>query len=464
MLAPIFWKRRALLLARLAFYVSLSQSVLTGPGSGLAAADSLIPNETFKLKNGMRVILHEDHRAPFVAVQVTYRFGPLYESPPSRGLAHLFEHLLESYAEHLPRSPAAYLWEAGAVQLRSRLTPDRTDFWSVVPSANLATALWVESDRMGFALPAVDKEIIAFYKKAIELEARLRLSSEPYAMGDDRLLAAMFPDELPVDGNWRAIVPSATRVGELNAPFKKWYAPSNACLVLAGDFTREAALRLISKYFATLPSAAPPDVLPVHPAVIEREVLLRQAEPVARRPRLKMTWLTPALGRPGGAAAELLALILDRGYSGRLHQEIVQTRGLALDVLAAQIASPRPQLLISVSTEQEAVLPQLAQSIDAVLAKLASTEVSPEELIAVKRRYRNQQLLQLPDILQKAHLLQDFNHNLGDPNGLELALAEADKVTAAELRQFVRDSLDPSHRIVLYSTVAQQVQVSGRAP
>lgn len=434
--------------------------------AGLAEAEPLIPCENYRLKNGLQVIIHEDHRAPFVAVQVTYHFGPLYEPPKTRGVAHLLEHLMEGSTEHLkPATPSAHLRRIGAVQVRLDLQPDRTDSWSVVPSANLESALWVESDRMGFLLPAVTQKEIATYKKLIELEDRQRLSTVPYVVGDEQLSAALIPLGEPLRGNWRGIVTAASSPAELAPILRRFYAPSNATLVLAGDLTWKTAVSLVDKYFSTLPTMPPPALPPIELGAIEKEVVLKQTDAVARRPRVRLGWLAPALKQADSAVAELVALLLDRGTSGRLYQQLIRTNGLAQDVRVTRIVtSPQSLLFITAHAEREAALPEIVKGIDAVLQELASTEVSADELTAVKRRHANQRLLQLHDILNKAHLLQTYNHYLGQPDGLEQELARIDEVSAAQVQKFVRDYLAPAHRVVLYSTAAQQVVISGEKP
>ena len=423
----------------------------------------MLPNQSYRLKNGMQVILHEDHRTPFIAMQVTYHYGPLYEPAGSGGVAHLLEHLLQGHTVHLPTStPSSQLQRIGAVQIRLRLEPDRTDSWAVVPSANLARALWAESDRMGFMLPAVRDEDIAYQKKLIGLEDRLRLSTVPYVVGDEQLSAALIPLGQPVSGNWRGIVPAVRKRSELWATISRFYSPSNATLVLAGDFIHESAVGLVEKYFGTL-NALPAPVLPQpEVAAIEREVVIRQQDSVARRPRIRLGWLVPALKQKASAAAALLELLLDRGTTGRLQEELVRKGGLALEVNAAHIVTaPQSLLFITAYAEQEAALPQILNGIDSVLDKLASTEVSAEELAAVKRLYSNQKLLQLADILKKARLLQTYNHYLGTPDGLEQELERVEQVSAADIQKFARDYLAATHRVVLYSTVAPTVIISG---
>ena len=426
----------------------------------------MIPNESYRLKNGMQVILHEDHRTPFVAVQVTYHYGPLYEPASDRGVAHLLEHLLQGSTVHTRSStPGSQLQRIGAVQIRLRLEPDRTDSWAVVPSANLARALWAESDRMGFTLPAVSDEDVAYSKKLIALEDRLRLSTVPYVVGDEQLAAALIPLGQPIHGNWRGIVPAVRQTSELETVVSRFYSPSNATLVLAGDFTRESAVGLIEKYFATL-NAQPAPVRPQpQPGAIERELVLRQQDSVARRPRIRLGWLTPALKHPASATAALLELLLARGTSGRLQEELVQAGGRALEVNATQVVTaPQSIFYITAYAEQETALPQILKGIDSVLDKLAGTEVSAEELTAVKRHYTNQRLWQLADILQKAHLLQTYNHYLGTPDGLEQELGRIEQVSAADIQKFVRDYLGAAHRVVLHSTVAPTVIISGEKP
>lgn len=459
-------KRCIVFLAALTVYAGRSQGGWTKPGLAAARADQLIPNESYRLTNGMKVILHEDHRTPFIAVHVTYHYGPLYEQASSRGISHLVEHLFQGRTVHMKRSsPSSQLRQLGGVQIRMRLEPDRMDSWSVVPSANLARALWAESDRMGFMLPAVDDEDIADIKKVIAHEDRLRLSTVPYVVGDEQLSAALIPIGQPVHGNWRGIVPSVHKTSEIESTVRCFYSPANATLVLAGDFARSEAFALIEKYFGTLKSPPPPVVPQVARPVIVHQVVLQQADAIARRPRLRLGWLTPELRDPGSTAAAIVELLLSRGTSGRLHQELVRNSRLALDVSAGQlVTAPQSEFFITAYAEQESALLPIQKGIDAVLDKLASTEVSAEELTAVKRHYTTLRLLQLADIHKKAQLLQTYDHYLGTPDGMEQELARIEQLRAADVQKFVRDYLRPDRRVALYSTGAQTVVISGDKP
>src|SRR5213593_2797825 len=212
------------------------------------------------LANGLDVLVHEDHTLPIVAVNVWYHVGSKNEVPGRTGFAHLFEHLMFEGSQHYDRGYFHPLQEAGA-SLNGSTNADRTNYWEVVPTNALELALWMESDRMGFLLPALSEAKFENQRDVVLNERRQNYENRPYGLAPMALLSALFPPDHPY--HWTTIGEVAdlhtAQLEEVQAFFRQYYHPGNASLALAGDFDSERALALVDGYFsqiATGPRAA----------------------------------------------------------------------------------------------------------------------------------------------------------------------------------------------------------------
>ncbi|MGE5245530.1 MAG: M16 family metallopeptidase, partial [Betaproteobacteria bacterium] len=214
-----------------------------------------IPFEKHTLDNGLDVLLHEDRDCPIVAVNVWYHVGSKNERPGRTGFAHLFEHLMFEGSEHYDRGYFHPLQGAGAA-LNGSTNADRTNYWEVVPTAALELALWMESDRMGYLLPALTQAKFSNQRDVVLNERRQNYENRPYGLAPMALLAALFPDDHPY--HWTTIGEiadlRAVRLDEVHAFFRRYYHPANASLALAGDIDPDAALALVDQYFGEIQS------------------------------------------------------------------------------------------------------------------------------------------------------------------------------------------------------------------
>src|SRR5512142_1296037 len=247
------------------------------------------------LDNGLNVIVHEDHHCPIVAVNVWFHVGSKNEVPGRTGFAHLFEHLMFEGSEHHDKGYFQPLQESGG-QLNGSTNADRTNYWEVVPSNALDIALWMESDRMGYLLPALTQAKFENQRDVVLNERRQNYENRPYGLAPMAILEALFPPDHSY--HWPTIgVPDdlrAATLDEVHRFFAAYYHPGNASLALAGDIEPAAALDLARRYFGDIPPG--PRVAPVRPAPVslggETRVLL---EDRVELPRVYMTWHTPGL-------------------------------------------------------------------------------------------------------------------------------------------------------------------------
>ena len=210
--------------------------------------------EKYSLSNGLDVVLHEDHSLPTVAVNVWYHVGSKDEEPGRTGFAHLFEHVMFEGSKHHNRNYFEPLQKAGGV-LNGSTALDRTNYWENVPSNYLELALWLESDRMGFLLDALDQKRFDVQRDVVKNERRQSYENRPYGSSYLLLQPALFP--LPHPYNWPTIGSQedleAASLDDVKGFFSKFYGPSNASLAIAGDFDPDRAKGWIEDYFGDIP-------------------------------------------------------------------------------------------------------------------------------------------------------------------------------------------------------------------
>jgi zinc protease len=210
------------------------------------------------LKNGLDVILHEDHSIPMVAVNVWYHVGSQNEVPGRTGFAHLFEHVMFEGSKHHNKEYFEPLQEAGG-NINGSTSTDRTNYYENVPSNYLELALWLESDRMGFLLDALDDRKFEVQRDVVKNERRQSYENRPYGMVSMEIRKALFPPNHPY--HWQTIGSQedldAATLDDVKDFFRRFYAPNNASLAIAGDIDPEKALQLVEKYFGDLVPVAP---------------------------------------------------------------------------------------------------------------------------------------------------------------------------------------------------------------
>jgi len=288
------------------------------------------------LANGLTVLVHEDHACPIVAVNVWYHVGSKNERPGRTGLAHLFEHLMFEGSAHHDQGYFQPLQAAGAV-LNGSTNADRTNYWEVVPTGALELALWLESDRMGFLLPALTREKFENQREVVLNERRQNYENRPYGRAAMAMLAALFPPDHPY--HWLTIgAPDDLRAAtleEVHEFFATYYHPANASLAIAGAVDTAEAFALVERYFGDLrpgPAVAQPaNELPT--AGGPRRILL---EDRVELPRIYLGWHSPAMFAPGDAELDLVADLLGSGKTSRLYRRLVYERRIATEVAAFQ--------------------------------------------------------------------------------------------------------------------------------
>ncbi|MDC0711879.1 pitrilysin family protein [Stigmatella sp. ncwal1] len=422
-----------------------------------------IPHEKYTLKNGLEVILSVDRKLPVVAVNIWYHVGAFNEVPGRTGFAHLFEHMMFQGSKHVPDDVHISLLEQlGATDLNGTTSFDRTNYFETVPSNHLETALWLESDRMGFLLDTLTPEKLQTQQEVVKNERRLGTETEPYGIAQEKLWQALFPTPHPYHG---AIIGSmadleAATAEDVKAFFRQWYAPSNATLAIVGDFDVEKTKALVEKYFGSLRSAAKPEKPQVAPVKLAKEVVIRHDEQVATLPMLSMAWLSPAYFTQEDATADVLSTALTTGRASRLYKRLVLEKQLAQSVTASQQSLGAQSVFsIDVVARPGVSTDTLQKEVDALLDEVRKNGITPQEIARARTRYDTQFLSGLQSIGGfggKADVLQNYNHFTGEPGYVEKDLARYQSVTPDSVKRYAQEYLRPEARVVLHAVPPPQ--------
>jgi zinc protease len=399
------------------------------------------------LANGLDVIVHEAHHVPIVAVNVWYHVGSKNERHGRTGFAHLFEHLMFEGSEHHNAGYFPPLQQAGAL-LNGSTNTDRTNYWEVVPTSAVDLALWMESDRMGYLLPALTAERFETQRDVVLNERRQNYENRPYGMALMALTATLFSPEHPY--HWMTIGAAedirAMQLEDVRAFFQTYYHPANASLALAGDIEAERAFDLAAHYFGELPAGTKPPAIAAS-AALSREIRLLLEDRV-ELPRVYMAWHSPAMFAADDAEMDLLADLLANGKTSRLYRTLVYERRIALDVSAFQSSRELGSFfLIAATAAPGQSLTDLATLIDEELQAVlvgGPSDVEMERSAAQVEAHFLYRLQTVGGFGGKSDQLNAYNVFRGDPSFFaadvqRYSAATQDSVKAAAARVVLFD-------------------------
>jgi zinc protease len=429
-----------------------------------------IPFARRTLPNGLDVLVHEDRACPIVAVNVWYHVGSKNEVPGRTGFAHLFEHLMFEGSEHHDKGYFPPIQGAGG-SLNGSTNADRTNYWEVVPANALELALWMESDRMGFLLPALTQAKFSNQRDVVLNERRQNYENRPYGLAPMAMLAALFPADHPY--HWTTIGETAdlhaARLDDVREFFATYYHPANASLALAGDVDAGAAFDLAETYFGDLapgPHVAAVQV-PAPPLAGERRLVI---EDRVELPRLYLAWLTVPMFAAGDADLDLAGDILANGKTSRLYKRLVFDERVATDVSAAQNSREMAGFVqIAATAAPGRTLTELQRAIVDEIARLAAEGPSEDEVERGRVQSEAQFMFRLQTVGGfggKSDQLNAYNVFLGDPGYFDRDLQRYRAVTRASLQAAVDRYLGHDGRVAL-SIVPKgrpELALAGSAP
>jgi zinc protease len=430
----------------------LATAVVATSAASAPSAPDPIPYQRFVLDNGLTLIVHEDHKAPIVAVNVWYHIGSKNESPGKTGFAHLFEHLMFQGSEHSNDEYFKVFDRVGATEINGTTDSDRTNYFQNVPSSALDVALWMESDRMGHLLGAIDQARLDEQRGVVKNEKR-QGEDQPYGNVYRVLVESAYPAGHPY--SWAPIGSmedlDAATLEDVRAWFRNGYGAANAVLVVAGDVDAEVVHQKVIQYFGDIPPG-PPLQRPgawVAKRTSSQRVVLEDRVPQAR---LLKAWNVPPFGSPDGDRLALAAAVLGSGKTSRLYRRLVHDEQIATEVEAfAWLREIGGLFVIEVTAQPGQDLAALERALDEEVARFVEDGPTRTELARVKAEERASFLRGIEKVGGfggKSDVLAESEVLGGSPDAYRRTLERRQTASAAEVRDTARRWLDAGSTVI----------------
>jgi predicted Zn-dependent peptidase len=421
------------------------------------AAGITIPVEKFQLSNGLRVVLSKDNTVPVVTVYLIYNVGSRSEEKGRTGFAHLFEHMMFEGSKNAPKGVHFGTVESNGGNLNGSTHPDFTDYYEVLPSNKLATALWLESDRMRSL--SITDENLKNQKEAVKQERRLNFDNQPYATA----IVDVWPTLMY--GNWQSshsLIGSfedleSSSLADVTKFFKTYYAPNDAVLVITGDIQPAEAKKLVETYFGDIPSQPQPK----HPDLTEPASFKPGTTTVkdqhAQVPGVVIGFPGPKRRSPDFYALNMVDAVLTAGNTARIRQDLVKGKKSVIQYEAnlgwpfagpLDFRDPQPYamfVLYNPAVQADEIVNQLQEEI----AKLQNTPVDAAELNRVKAQLRASQVQGLQSALSRARSLAQYEVTDGDASLINTEMDALLAVTPEQIQAAAKKYLVPEKRAVL---------------
>ncbi len=406
--------------------------------------------EEYDLKNGLHVILHEDHSTPIVAVTVMYHVGSKNEDPSRTGMAHFFEHLLFEGSENMGRGEfSRYVENAGGV-LNANTSNDRTFYYEVLPSNQLELGLWLESERMLHA--KVENEGIETQREVVKEEKRQRVDNQPYGRLLEETMKRAYvehPYKWTTIGSMDHL--NAAKEEEFVDFYKTFYVPNNAVLSIAGDINIDEAKDLIKKYFSAIPKGTteiprPTMDEPMKTAEVRDTILGKDQLPLVLQ-----AYHIPAQGEPDFYSVDMLNTLLSQGGSSRLNRAVVEEKQLALFCGAFSFPLEDPGLTLAFSMANMGVDPaEVEAAMNEEIERVKNELISEEELQKLKNQVENGFVSSNSSVAGIAESLANYHMYYGDANLINNEIERYQAVTREDIQKAAQKYYSENNRVVLY--------------
>lgn len=425
-----------------------------GPAAGERRTHGAIdlPVSTFQLKNGLSVVVNEDHSDPLIAVSILYHVGSGRETPGKTGFAHLFEHIMFQESQHVAQDLFFRKIRDAGGTLNGGTWEDGTIYFEVVPSNALEMVLWLESDRMGWLLSALDQQAFFNQQMVVINEKKQRYDNQPYGYREAAIESLMYGEGHPY--SWQTIgtatdVANAT-LEDVRAFFMRWYGPNNATLVLSGDILPSEAEKLVEKYFGEIASGPKVKDQKAQPARLKKEKRARLEDRFARVAELTISWPTVPMYHRDEPALDFLADVLGDGKSAPLEKRLVEEKRLTGSVSAShEVGEVAGMFSIRVRAFEKASLQPILSEIDDVLAGFSPADISSLRLDRIKAQFETSFLERLESVFMKAMVLSMYAVFAENPRFIGKDLERYRKVQPRDVWQVYQRYLKARPRIVL---------------
>ena len=412
-----------------------------------------IPFERHRLDNGLKVVLAPDRTVPVVATNLWYGVGSRNEVEGMTGFAHLFEHMMFQGSAHVPKNRHFELIERVGGTLNATTWFDRTNYFETVPSNDLELTLWLESDRMGWMLPAMTQEKLDNQRDVVKNEKLQRYDNQPYGDWSERVQKLIYPEGHPyrhtVIGSMEDI--DAATLADVGSFFETFYVPDNAVLTLAGDIEPAAALEQVKRYFGDIEPGGPIPTLPGNPDVdpLIGQTVRDHVVTDVPLPRVIMAFRSPSLGAEDFAVAEVSQALLGMGRASRLYRRLVRERQVAKGVVTYvyPLLTGASMFLVWATgypgSDPEELEQAMSEEIDG-LAEAQQSEIDRAIALTETGIVRA-----LERTAERADLLSMFDLYFDDPGRVNRELARLRAVTLDQIKDFAGTRLGADNRAIV---------------
>jgi zinc protease len=410
-----------------------------------------IPHTKFQLKNGLTVVVAEDHSAPVASVVVLYDVGSKDEKAGRTGFAHLFEHVMFMGSEHAAAGEHPKILLGAGATINGTTDNDRTLYYDNFPSNVFETGMWLESDRMGFLLPTLDKDKLDKQREVVKNERRQRVDNQPFGLQREAIASALYPAghgySWDVIGSMADL--GAATLDDVKDFFRTYYAPNNAVLVIGGDVTTARARALAERYFGDIPAGPPIKRSTIATVTLDAEKRLVLEDTKARVPQISFTWPTVGMRHKDVPALTALGRVLTQDRTSRLTKLLVHERQLATNVFAGQnTMEDVGEFIIGVIPRPGASLTEIERLVDSVTAGVRSAPPSAAEVERFKQFQATSAITSLQTVYAKSSELGRGELYFKDPERFRTDLRQLLSVTPADVNRAAKQYLG-SGRIVL---------------
>jgi zinc protease len=408
-----------------------------------------LPIKEYKLKNGLRVVMSEDHAAPTYAVSVTYDVGSRNERAGRTGFAHLFEHMMFQGSENVGKGEHFILIDNNGGAMNGTTNQDRTNYFESLPANQLDLGLFLEADRMRSL--AINQANLDNQRNAVQEEKRLGDDNQPYGRTYETILDTVYDNfayKHTTIGSMDDL--NAATVQDVADFFRIYYAPNNAVLVLVGDFKAEEALAKVKKYFESIPAQPAPPALNMTEPEQKAERRKTIDDAFARTPRLDIVYKIPQANTPDYYALSVLSSVLSGGQSSRLYQKMVKEAQVATAAFGGPEFRRGPSMFsIAVFAQPGKDLAQIEQLVYAELERLKNEPIADWELEKVRMSVRNGRAQSLQSTLSRAVTLGQYTVYFNDPNLINTFESKINAVTKDDIQRVARTYFKDTNRTVV---------------
>lgn len=406
--------------------------------------------EEYTLKNGLHVILHEDHSTPITAVTVMYHVGSKNETVGRSGMAHFFEHLLFEGSENIGRGQYSKYVENAGGGLNANTSQDRTFYYELLPSNQLELGLWLESERMLHA--KVEMVGIETQREVVKEEKRQRVDNQPYGTLFQETLDHAFdvhPYSWPPIGSMEDL--NAAKEEDFKNFYKTFYVPNNAVLSIAGDIDVAKTKELIEKYFSSIPRGQgdvprPTQVEPLNKGEVRDTVWVKD-----QLPMVVQAYHIPAQGTPEYYAIDMLNQLLSQGESSRLNKSLVDEKQVALYSGAFTYNTEHPGLTMAYSLANMGVeAAKVEEAMNAEFERVKNELVNDQELQKLRNQVENDFVSRNGSVAGIAESLANYHMYFGDANLINTEIEKYNAITKEDMLNAAKKYYTKDNRVVLY--------------